>query len=245
MCDDNRTLLGIASRTVLSLLTMLFLGHASANECLNLLPDDAKPDGLAKICQSSFNGIEFSYSCQDYRSGDSRYRVLYKGGRTPKAVLALNADGSEQILSSPVFGDNKLTCPLSPPPGVPKYATHRGTGVCHDEHDKPVACSIFLHAAARETEAHRYMVFYPNHNANEVAVEVQAAGNNEDAMVAELAFQIGMSLWETECCTREAVKYLAYAYRLFPRAEAYRTAYQRGRAILATSGNANNGNYTE
>lgn len=239
MRDANRILSGFTRQALLFLVLLLVVGYAAANECLNLFPYDVKPDGLAKICQSAFNGIEFSYSCQDYRSGDNRYRVLYKGGRTPKAVLALNPDGTEQILSSPVFGDNKLTCPLSAPPGVPRYATHRGIGVCHDEHNKPVACSIFLHAAARESEAHRYMVFYPNSPTDQTKIEVQAAGNNDDAMVAELAFQIGMSLWETECCTKEAVKYLAYAYSLFPRAEAYRQAYQRGRALLATSEQAN------
>lgn len=237
MCNNDRTRLSIAYQAMLALVAMFFLGPVAANECLNLLPDDVKADGLPKICESAFNGIEFSYSCQDYRSGENRYRVLYKGGRTPKAVLALNADGSEQILSSPIFGDHRLTCPLTPPTGVPKYATHRGTGVCHDENDKPIACSIFLHTAARQTESHRYMVFYPNNSEATVKVDVQVAGNNDDAMVAELAFQIGMSLWDTECCTEQAVQYLAYAYSLFPRAEAYRQAYQRGRALLATSNN--------
>lgn len=233
MCDDNRTLLGIAKRAVLSLLAMFFWGHAAANECLNLLPDDVKTDGLPRICESAFNGMAATYSCQDYVSGENRYRVLYKGGRSPKAVLALDTGGTEQLLSSPLYGDRKMKCPLTPPAGVPKYATHRGIGVCHDEKDKPVSCSIFLHAAARQTEAHRYMVFYPNHRDGNVTIDVQVAGNNDDAMVAEVAFQIGMSLWETECCSEQAVQYLAYAYSLFPRAEAYRQAYQRGRALLA------------
>jgi hypothetical protein len=237
MHDDIQKRPGSAIRWLLSLLAMFYLGHAAANECLNLLPYDTVADGLPKICQSAYNGIADNYSCQDYRSGQNHYRVLYRGGNIPKAVLTIHSDGSEQLMSSPVFGDPKLRCPLNSPAGVPKYANHRGTGVCLDENDKPIACSIYLHAAARETEAHRYMVFYPNQREDKVHIEVQTAGNNKDAMVAELAFQIGMSLWDTECCSAEAVKYFAFAHQLFPRAEAYRKAYQRGRALVAFKDN--------
>lgn len=232
MSDSYAKLTG-AIRCLLSLLALFFTTHAAANECLNLFPYDTVEDGLPKICQSAFNGVPSDYSCQDYRSGENQYRVLYKGGRTPKAILALNSNGSEQLLSSPLFGNQKLKCPLKAPAGVPKYATHRGIGICRDENDKPVACSIFLYAAARDTNLHSYMVFYPKNKQEKMRVDVSDAGKNENAMAAEIAFQIGMTLWETECCSEQAVPYLAYAYHLFPRSETYRHAYQLGRAELA------------
>ena len=64
-------------------------------------------------------------------------------------------------------------------------------------------------------------------------IDVEDAGANKDAMVAELAYQIGTSLWQTECCHEQALQYLAYALQLFPRSITYRHAYQRSRAVLA------------
>lgn len=234
MCDNPMQLSGSAVRSILTLFTLFWMVPATANECMNLLPYDTVADGLPKICTSSFSGQSESYSCQDYRSGENHYRVLYKGGRTAKAVQEIKANGSEVILSSPLRGDQKLDCPLKAPTGVPKYATHRGIGICRDEDSKVVACSIFEYAAARETLAHNYMVFYPNGTQHKIHVDVENAGNNDHAMEAELAFQIGLSLMGTQCCHERAVKYLAYAYRLFPRSETYRHAYQRSRATLVT-----------
>ena len=204
-----------------------------ANECLDLFPYDTVADGQSKICQSNFNGINKHYSCQDYRSGETRYRVLYRGGLTPKAVIQLNSDNTVRLLSAPSFGDRRLRCPLSPPSGIPKYAVHRGTGICHDDADRMVACSVFEHAAARQIEAIRYFTYFDTQEKAAVTIDSQIANSNDDAMVAELAFQIGMSLWDTECCAEQAVEYLEQAYKLFPRAEAYRTAYRRSRAIMA------------
>mgnify|MGYP007059378624 CR=1 FL=1 len=213
-------------------LVLFLTGSVNANECLNLMPYDTVADGLPHICQSSFNGVENSYSCQDYRFNNTRYRVLYRGGVTPKAVIELTRNDNYYLLSAPLFGDERLRCPLKPPAGIPQHATHRGTGVCYDENDEMVACSVFEHAAARETEAHRFMTFYHPSSEQPVTIDAQIAGNNEDALVAEIAFQIGMSLWDSECCTEQAVDYLAYAYRLFPRNDLYKTAYRRSRATL-------------
>jgi len=233
MMYDNRKLSGTAIRLLLSVLSLFYLAHAAANECLNLMPYDVKADGSPKICSSNFSGIKSDFGCQDYRSGDNRYRVLYKGGRHAQAVLALKPNGQEQVLSSPGRGDPKLDCPLKAPVAVPKYASHRGMGVCRDEANQPVACSVFQYAAARETVSHLYMVYYPNQSHAKAQIEVEDAGANKDAMVAEIAYQIGQSLLKTSCCNDRAMQYLAYAYRLFPRSETYRHAYQRSRALLA------------
>ncbi len=217
---------------VVSGFALLLPNQIMANECLDLFPYDTLADGHSKICQSSFSGLSYRYSCQDYRSGDTRYRVLYRGGVTPKAVLQFNSDNSVQLLSAPLFGNGRLNCPLRPPEGVPEYAVHRGTGVCHDEDEQMVACSVFEHAAARQREATRYMIFFDVHKSR-LTIDAQFASNNDDAMVAEFAFQIGMSLWDTECCVAQAVIYLEQAYQLFPQAEAYRSAFRRSRVILA------------
>lgn len=233
MSDNFAKLMRTTVRLVLTVLAMVYIAPAMANECLNLFPYDVTEDGSPKICQSDFSGMKSNYSCQDYRSGKSHYRVLYKGGRTAKAVLALNPDGTEKVLSSPLRGDPRLNCPLKSPVGVPKYAIHRGMGVCRDENNMPMVCSIFQHAAARQAVAHLYMVYYPSDAQHKVHIDVEDAGANEDAMVAEIAYQLGQSLLQTTCCSEKAMHYLAYAYRLFPRSETYRHAYQRSRALLA------------
>lgn len=225
--------IGTFLKTMFASLVLGLASQATANQCLDLLPYDTIADGLPSVCHSSFTGIDKKYSCQDYRSGDTRYRVLYRGGVYPKAVLQINPDNTSHLVSSPLFGNHKLRCPLTPPDGIPQHAVHRGMGVCHDDNDQLVACSVFEHAAARQTEAHRFMTFYHSGDEQSVSIDAQVAGTNNDAIVAEMAFQIGMSLWDTECCAEQAVEYLEYAYRLFPRAAAYRKAYRHSRVSLA------------
>lgn len=232
MFFSKNTVLKIYLKISIVSISLLMASFSNANECLDLLPYDTVANGHSKICQSSFNGMNNHYSCQDYQSGDTRYRVLYRGGVTPKAIIKINPDNSEQLLSAPLFGDLRLRCPLTPPAGIPEYAVHRGTGVCQDENDSMVACSVFEHAAARKMEATRYMTFFASEKPS-VVIDAQIASDNEDAMVAEIAFQIGMSLWDTDCCSERAVEYLEQAYKLFPQAEPYRTAYRRTRAIIA------------
>lgn len=229
----NLKLSGTAIRLALSAMTLIYVAPAAANDCLNLMPDDVKAEGEPKICSSDFSGVKSNFSCQDYRSGENRYRVLYKGGRNPQAVLALKANNQEQVLSSPLRGNQKLDCPLKAPADVPKYANHRGTGVCRDEANMPIACSVFQYDAAREPISHLYMVYFPNKTHRHIQVVVEDAGANQNAMVAEISYQLGQSLLKTSCCNDRAIKYLAYAYKLFPRSETYRHAYQRGRAVLA------------
>jgi len=233
MLDLRWSTIGTFLKTILASFVLGLASQASANECLDLLPYDTVADGIPSICQSNFTGIKKDYSCQDYRSGETRYRVLYRGGLYPKAVVQINPDNTRYLISSTLFGDHKLRCPLTPPEAIPQHAVHRGMGVCQDDYDQLVACSVFEHAEARRTEAHRYMTFYHSGDEQSVSIDAQVAGTNSDALVAEMAFQIGMSLWDTECCAQQAVEYLEYAYQLFPRAEAYRDAYRHSRVSLA------------
>lgn len=219
--------------TLLPLLLIFSLPGAQANQCLALLPEPVSKLGELKICQSSFNGIAASYSCQDYRGATARYRVLYRGGLIPKAVTRLVTQHAERLLWSPLYGDAKRYCTLAPPRGIPGDAEHRGTGVCHAEDDVPVPCSVYEHAAARQPDFHRYIVFYNPAGYGYYRVNGYVAGDNKNAMIAELAYQFGMSLLDTECCSRRAMDYLEYAYRLFPKAQEYGRAYNRARSILA------------
>lgn len=92
---------------------------------------------------------------------------------------------------------------------------------------------MYEHAAARRLQVHRYMAFYLPESEYPISIDIQVAGNNRYAMTAEPAFQFGMSHWDTECCSEQAVAYLAYAYRLFPRSETYRKTYRKMRVTLA------------
>jgi len=116
------------------------------------------------------------------------------------------------------------------PAGVPRLATYRGTGVCTDAQERQVPCSVFEHAAARDPHEMRYMVFYHPDGSDPSTVDAQVAGENEDALLAELAFQLGLGLINTGCCRAQAEAYLKYAHELFPDAPVYGAVY---RAALA------------
>lgn len=197
---------------------------AQANECLSQMPAGVKPVGQVKICQSGFTGLTSRYSCQDYQKGDNQYRVIYKGGLEPKAIVKITADGKEQLIYSPSFGDHKMRCPLNAPANIPKLARHLGIGVCVNNNDEPTPCSVFEHAEARQPNTWRYLVFYTSDGKTELAHSM-VTGDNHNAMVAEIAYQFGLSLLGSECCSEQATAYLEHAHRLFPNVGAYRSGY--------------------
>jgi len=225
------------SRTILNITTglaLLFSGTVDANECFSKFPAGTAPLGSIKICQSGFTGLHSQYSCQDYRHKNSDYRVIYKGGLEPKAIVKLDAAG-EQLIWSPRFGDHQMRCPLPAPASVPKHARHRGLGICQDENNANIPCSVYEHAQARQSRAYRYLVFYRQDGAGSETVHQMAVGDNQDAMVAELAYQLGLSLLETRCCSERASAYLEHAHRLFPKASAYRAGYLHALEQLAVN----------
>lgn len=208
---------------------------AAANECYSQMPAGVRPVGDAKLCLSAFSGRHRHYGCQDYRRGEDYYRVIYQGGLGPKAIIRLDGQHGEQLIWSPRFGDRAMRCPLPAPTTVPRHATHRGLGICQDEHDMPVACSVYEHAGPRQSKTYRYLVFYQQDGRGSRLAHRMTTGTNLDAMVAELAYQIGLSLMETRCCHERAGAYLQQAHRLFPMAPAYRAGYLKALEQLATS----------
>ncbi len=234
----------VSTLPIRKLITLLLILSAitcssivSANECVSYISNKAvKIDGL-KICESSYNGITDVYSCQDYQATNKQFRVLYKGGVSPKAIVEINEQSDEKLIWATIFNNQKLNCPLPPPRGIHIHAKHRGTGICMNEHDQYIPCSIYEHKAARRIESHRYMVFYPANDAetNEIKVDTYIFDASEDAMTAELAYQFGLSLLDTRCCSQQAMIYLEYAYHLYPKANQYSKAYNNAKFNLSVN----------
>jgi len=230
----------VKSQTVLfRLLLTFFLTLAgfgvvhAANQCLSYLPADVATSGELKLCHSSYNGLPDQYSCQEYQTSHATYRVLYKGGLVPKAIVQLDKSGEEHVMWSTLFADAPMQCPLLPPAGITIHAKHLGVGVCVDEKDQNVPCSVYQHAEARDKESYRYMVFYEANGKGASLVDEQFAGSNEDAMVAEIAYQIGVQLLNTECCSERAIHYLEFAFNRYPQTTDYRVAYNSAKLLLA------------
>lgn len=210
-------------------LPVLSTSPALASDCPTLLPDDAVAISSPALCRAGPAGGEELFSCQDYRAGKERFRVLFKGGQIPRRVLHIDARGQQRLVWQRTATTEAHTCSLLPPEMIPAEAVHRGTGVCYDDDERAVPCSMFEHAVPREEEFHRYMVYY---FPGSPVVEKFDAGRNENALVAEFAYQLGLSLLNTRCCSEEAIGYLEYAYRLFPRADLYGRTYEEARFLL-------------
>ena len=102
-----------------------------------------------------------------------------------------------------------MHCPLPVPASVPKHATHLGLGICQDENDASIPCSVYEHAPVRQRQTYRYLVlFHPGDRGSEL-VHQMPVRDNPNAMVAELAYQLGLSLLETSCCSEQASAYRA------------------------------------
>ena len=209
--------------------------HAASNQCFEYLPDNITTASDVHICTSSFNGDYKRYSCQDYVAGSENYRILYQGGLEPKAILKFDKVNHKYVLWSSQSAEQKITCPLAPPDGIPQRARHRGLGICQNEHDEYTPCSVYEHAEPRKLEVVRYFAMYDPSGEQPATVNATVVGNNTDAIVAEFSFQIGKSLMKTDCCKQQAYEYIKYAYSLFPRADAYRRAYQVSKATLAVN----------
>jgi hypothetical protein len=207
--------------------------HAASNQCFEYLPDNITTASGVHVCTSTLNGDYKRYSCQDYVSGENNYRILYRGGLVPKAILKFDEVNHKYVLWSAQSAVQKITCPLAPPEGIPQQAKHRGIGICQDEHDEYTPCSVYELVEPRKLEVVRYFAMYDPQGEQPASVDATVIGNNVDAMVAEFSFQIGMSLLNTDCCKEKGYEYIKHAYNLFPRAETYRRAYQHTKSALA------------
>lgn len=188
------------------------------------------------LCHSDHTGKKLTYSCRDYRQDKQQIRAYYRGGTIPKAVATLDANGQVTAIQFADQPNDKLVAlPVPPPSIIPATAKFQGSGVCLDEQDKNVPCGIFVDKRARTTEITRYMVYYDANGEGVVQVDKQAAGPNRDAIPAELAYQIGVRLMDSDCCRAEGLGYLKLALSLFPDSGVYRKTYEHYRVELAAS----------
>ncbi|MDH5407716.1 MAG: hypothetical protein OEZ33_01440 [Gammaproteobacteria bacterium] len=221
---------------VLSLLLCIVVFEAKASQCQSFIPSSAYPVGELRLCSSSYSGLKQQYSCQDYELKGHHFRVIYRGGLVPKAIVRLDKYQNEKLVWSTQFGDRRMACPINAPKGMPKHAKHLGIGICVDDLDKEVPCSVYEHQAARSMEYHRFMVFYKADGSGTSMVDKQVVGANQNAMVAEIAYQLGLSLLQTDCCSEQSMAYLELAHKLFPQAQDYHAAYQHAQSVLAIDG---------
>ena len=222
------------SFVLVMLMMLLSIGHTNASQYRLAFPDTMTPVGQVKLCHSTFTGITQEYSCQDYQADHKIYRVIYRGGLVPKAIVAVDEQHNENLVWSTTFGDRKIAVPIPAPTGVPAEAVHYGTGVCQDEKDIKIPCSVYEHRVARKKAYHRYMVFYTPNGSGPLLIDEQVAGSNKNAMVAEIAYQLGLSLFDTNCCSEKAMAYLELAHRLFPNAVVYHKAYEHARSVMVS-----------
>lgn len=199
---------------------------AAGNDCPAILPEAANAISGPRLCQSAAGNGEFSV-CREYRDDRTTYQVVFRGGTSPLAVYERAGASLPSGVSAPeetrrAVGNRR--CDLERPQGVPAAAVYRGTGVCEDEQGRPLPCSVFEHAGAREPEALRYFVYYEPNGSGIHRIDAVSAGPNERMLEAEMAFQLGQSLTKSNCCRDRAQVYLAHAVALFPDDGAYRAA---------------------
>jgi hypothetical protein len=196
---------------------------AAGNDCPALLPADAEAIGELRLCRVSVVGNDGFSACREYSNEQRLYQLVFRGGTAPVAVLERSAV-NDAFLNGPGDARHARTCDLKRPAGVPAEAVYRGTGVCRDERERPLPCSLYEHAAARTPEALRYFVYYEPDGGGVRRVDAVPAGRNERALEAEFSYQFGRALMDSDCCRDEARGYLTHAAVLFPRDAVYARA---------------------
>lgn len=218
----------LAGRQLVVLLALLAstpTARANGNDCPAILPADAVAIGELRLCSVSSDSPDGLSVCRTYEAGGHAFQIEFRGGVVPVAARRLTVasmQGEASLTSATVVEVAKRRCDLTRPAGVPRNAVYRGTGVCRDEHDKPLPCSVFEGASARQPLAMRYFAYYEPDGSGIREIDALPAGPNEHAFEAELAFQMGQALAAMECCREEARDYVAHAMGLFPADATYR-----------------------
>lgn len=218
---------GITLGGVLGLVFSAQGDNKDSVSCRAPIPTDVTLVRDFYLCKSAHKGRIDTYSCRDYRSANQQYRVFYKGGVAPKAVARVRYRNSGESLTYIELPESRSSiCDVVPPTTVPRTAKFLGTGVCEDKHERNVPCSVFRAAPARQFNIVAYIVFYDREGNGPSLIDAQPVGSNHDALVAEMAFQIGTDLIDTACCYKQGLRYLTYAIKRFPQSRAYREVYR-------------------
>jgi len=224
-------------RGLILAVALSFAPNTRAAECFDLIPEAARPEGEMWLCLSAHNGRLERYSCQDYVDARVRYRLFFRGGVVPKAVAVFRHGKPRkfQLIERNTTAPQQ-TCEIATPAGVPEDALHLGTGVCRNDCGKRVPCSVFRLEAARYPAIVHYTVLYDSQGYGPMSLDTRKLGTNDEAMMAELSFQLGTNLLDANCCMDQALDYLGYAYRLFPDDTQYRESYFHLQERFNTSG---------
>lgn len=205
--------------------------------CAAYLPRDAVPLASLHLCTAWQSGQTELYACQNVSSGSGLYRIYFKGGHFPRAITRVNAKNEiVDLVWREKPAAPQLVCNLPAPPELPSGTQFQGAGVCEDADNHPVPCSVFREKAPRNKIYSDYMTFYfPDGSGPQKTRRIYSAVN-QDAMPAELEYQIGLSLLKTRCCKHRGLKYIEHAYQLFPTSRLYRATYQHYKAELSADG---------
>ncbi len=210
-------------------------GIINHTQCSAFIPSDAVPTANLHLCLSSHRGQAEMYACQDLHAQSGMFRVYFKGGRQPKAIARLD---SRNQVSQLVWKENAFTpspdCKLTTPPRIFANSRFMGASVCEDDNDQSVPCAVFRVQAPRVETYADYMIFYGPKGHGPKKIQMVYTGVNQDAIPAELMYQIGLSLIHTRCCQQSGLQYIQQASRLFPTSRLYRAAYQHYKAEIQT-----------
>lgn len=202
--------------------------YQQAIACTAFLPHDAVPASSLHLCTANLAGKSTLYACQDAKTENGRYRLYFKGGRHPKAIARLNVNNQDsEFVWQEKHTGSEPDCHLPVPPQLRTNTQFQGAGVCKDDEERSVPCAVFRERAPRIKLFHVYLTFYDLNGRGPVNTQHLYTGANQDAMPAELEFQIGLSLLKTQCCQPIGLKYIEHAIQLFPYSELYRSTYQR------------------
>jgi hypothetical protein len=218
---------------VLLLSAFSVFGNEHATHCSGFIPRDAVPSADLHLCTSSHRGQAEVYACQDMIAGSASYRIYFKGGHRPKAIARLNdRDQAIQLVWQEKSTTPAPDCQLQAPPRFSAGVQFQGAGVCENANDQPVPCSVFRVKAPRMRTYTDYMTFYSPDGTGPGKPQKIYIGANQDAIPAELMYQIGLSLSKTRCCRKSGLLYIEQASRLFPASKLYRASFQHYKAEL-------------
>ncbi|MEJ2142756.1 MAG: hypothetical protein P8Y24_10470 [Gammaproteobacteria bacterium] len=208
--------------------------------CPGFLPADATPVRNLYLCKSGHNGLENEYACHDFTSRSGEYRVLFKGGVNPIAIIRIDTDGNvKQYIWRVDHETGQPVCMLPVNRQVPENSEFNGAGVCQDENNRSVPCTVFRYKGPRRQTFTDYVSLYGVGGNGVQQTDPVYTGYNKDAMPAELAYQIGLSLLNTTCCKKQGLEYIEQAYLLFPASQLYSQAYQQFKSEFLVTGDIN------
>lgn len=194
--------------------------------CSAVIPADAEITGSLHLCKSG--QVKETYACLDLKSESGKYRLMFRGGVTPALITGIKNDGrTAETLWSKKDTQQQVACDLPVAESIPAESEFKGAGVCSGESGETLPCMVYRYKGYRQTSIIDYMILYNFDGSKVHGIVPVHIGDNHEAMTAELAYQLGLSLIGSECCSERGKKYVEYAYQLFPRSDVYLKTYQQ------------------